>query len=253
VHKDLLPLLDGKTFRYGVVSDTHLSSNEEALPELHAAYDWFAREGVETVLHAGDWTTGRGVFRGQDSEIKVHSITDQARRLVTDYPKRDGIQTIGIAGNHDLEGKAADVGFDPVYHLAAERSDITYLGGMSAWLEVGAETLGENAPYIHLLHGKGGMSYSFSYKAQKLVDGYPAGRKPAVLIPGHWHVKGNIRARNVEVLWPACFEWQSPFMARLGLHPAVGFHLVEMTVGPDGSVVGFMPRFFAFYEGRVVG
>jgi predicted phosphodiesterase len=253
VHHGLLPLLEGKLFRFGVVSDTHLSSNEEALDELHAAYDLFAAEGIEVVLHAGDWTTGRGVFRGQDSEIKVHDVSKQAARLAELYPQRDGIQTIGIAGNHDLEGAAGRIGFDPVYHLAAQREDITYLGGMSAWVEIGAEELGDNAPFVHLLHGKGGMSYSVSYKAQKLVDGYPAGRKPAILIPGHWHVRGQFLARNVEVMFPGCFEWQSPFMQRLGLHPAVGFHIVEAIIAADGSVVSFMARWFHFYEGRVVG
>lgn len=105
---------------------------------------------------------------------------------------------------------------------------------------------------MHLLHGKGGMSYAYSYKAQKLVDGYPGGRKPAILIPGHWHVRGNIRARDVEVLWPGCFEWQSTFLKRLGLHPAVGFHVLEFTVGDDGSVVKWQPTWHPFYAGRVV-
>jgi predicted phosphodiesterase/biotin operon repressor len=253
VHPGLLPLLDGTLFRFGVVSDTHLSSNEEALAELHAAYDYFAQEGITTVLHAGDWTTGRGVFPNQDSEIKVHDVSKQARRLVDEYPLRDGITTIGIAGNHDLEGAAGRIGFDPVYHLAAAREDIIYLEGMSAWVEIGAEELGDSAPYVHLLHGKGGMSYAVSYKAQKLVDGYPSGRKPAILIPGHWHVRGQFEARGVQVLFPGCFEWQSPFMARLGLHPAVGFHVVEATIAGDGSVVGFMARWLRYWEGRVVG
>jgi hypothetical protein len=193
------------------------------------------------------------VFPNQDSEIKVHDVSKQAARLVELYPQRDGIHTIGIAGNHDLEGAAGRIGFDPVYHLAAQREDITYLGGMSAWVEIGAEELGDKAPFVHLLHGKGGMSYAVSYKAQKLVDGYPAGRKPAILIPGHWHVRGQFLARNVEVMFPGCFEWQSPFMQRLGLHPAVGFHIVECLIGGDGSVVSFMARWFHFYEGRVVG
>jgi len=97
------------------------------------------------------------------------------------------------------------------------------------------------------------MSYAYSYKAQKLVDGYPGGRKPAILIPGHWHVRAAFESRSVQVLFPGCFEWQSQFMQRLGLHPAVGFHLLEVTVGADGSVVQFLPRWFKFYEGRIVG
>ena len=252
VHSDLLPLLDGNLLRVGVVSDTHQSSMECALPELHAAYDWFAREGVTTVLHAGDFTCGRGIFRGQDSEIINHTLDAQTEHLVAEYPQRDGILTIGIAGNHDLEGEAGRVGYDPVAAMAARRGDIPYLGGYSAWVELGSGQI-ENAPYVHLLHGKGGMSYAYSYKAQKLVDGYPGGRKPAILIPGHWHVKGSIEARSVQVLWPGCFEWQSSFMKRLGLHPAVGFHLLEVIIGSDGSVVSFMPRWFKFFQGRVVG
>jgi rhodanese-related sulfurtransferase len=253
VYPNMLPLLDGTLVRYGLVSDTHLGSDEEALGELHAAYDFFEREGIETVLHAGDWVTGIGVFRGQHSEIKVHTVTDQAKYAIANYPQRKGIRTIGIAGNHDLEGDAGKLGYDPVYVIAAQRDDITYLeGGMDAWIELGADQV-ENAPYVHLMHGKGGMSYAYSYKAQKLVDGYPSGRKPAILHPGHWHVEGTITARSVRVTWPSCFEHQSIFMRRLGLHPVVGFHVIEATVAGDGSVVQYLPRDLRFFDGRIVG
>jgi len=242
-------LLAGSELRLGVVSDTHLGSQEEALAELHLAYDHFAAEGVSQVLHAGDWLTGRGIFRGQDSEIKVHTLDAQIDYLVEHYPHREGITTLGIGGNHDLDGEAGRVGLDPVAAFAHRREDITYLGPYSAWLQVG----GEEGPWIHLLHGSGGMAYSYSYKAQKLVDGYPGGRKPAVLVVGHWHVRGNIEARGVEVLWPGCFEWASKFLERKGLTPAVGFHVLDLTFGDDGSVVQFLARWFRFWEGRIVG
>ena len=242
-------LLEGETVRVGVVSDTHLGSKEEALSELNLAYDWFSSEGITQVLHAGDWITGRGIYRGQDSEIKVHTLEDQIEYLVENYPRRDGITTMGIGGNHDLEGEAGRVGLDPLVPASHRRDDINYLGAFSAWLQVG----GENGPWVHLLHGRGGMSYAYSYKAQKITEGYPAGRKPSVLIPGHWHVRGNFEARGIQVLFPGCFEWQSRFMQRLGLLPAVGFHLLEMTFGDDGSILQFMPRWMRFWQGRVTG
>ena len=242
-------LLEGETVRVGVVSDTHLGSNEEALEELHLAYDWFESEGVDKVMHAGDWITGRGIFRGQDSEIKLHTLDAQIEYLTEKYPKRKGVQTFGISGNHDLEGEAGRVGLDPIYPFAHRRDDITYLGAYSAWLQVG----GDNGPWIHLLHGRGGMSYAYSYKAQKLTEGYPVGRKPAVLICGHWHVRGSFETRGIQVIFPGCFEWQSRFLQRLGLLPSVGFHTLEMTFGDDGSLVQFLPRWFKFYEGRVIG
>jgi predicted phosphodiesterase/biotin operon repressor len=246
LHKLDPALLDGSVLRVGVVSDTHLCSNEEALAELHLAYDVFEREGVREVWHAGDFVAGVGIFRTQASEIKRHTFETQVDYLVEHYPRRRTIHTRGITGNHDIEGEFGRIGANPLIAAARKRDDIEYLGDYSAWIEL------PNGAWVHLLHGKGGMSYAYSYKAQKLVDGYPAGRKPALLIPGHWHVKGNICARNVEVLWPGCFEWRSKFLERLGLHPKVGFHILELTIGDDGSLVRFLPEWYSFYEGRVV-
>lgn len=239
-------LFSGKEKIFGVVSDTHLGSNEEALEELHLAYDMFAKEGITDVLHAGDLVCGRGIFRGQDNEIKVFTVDGQVDHAVENYPLKDGIKTHIIAGNHDVEGDAGRVGFDPVAAVAARRDDFNYLGPYTAWMEA------HGGAWIHLLHGKGGMGYAYSYKVQKLVDGYPGGRKPALLIPGHWHVRGNFEARSVEVLFPGCFEWQSIFMQRLGLMPAVGFHIIHCVFGDDGSLVQFTPRWFKFFEGRAV-
>lgn len=241
-------LFDGRELIVGIVSDTHIGSNEEALAELHLAYEIFMREGVREVWHAGDISCGVGVFRGQHSEAKVHTL-DQARDYVVDnYPRCDGIVTRAIGGNHDLEGDAGKVGMDLAEAICNRRDDMEYLGPFSARIRVG----GEHGADIELLHGKGGMSYAYSYKAQKLVSGYPGGYKPAVLIPGHWHVRASLEDRSVQVLFPGCFEWQSPFMKRLGLQPAVGFHIVRMVVGEDGSIVQWEPRWYKFYAGRTI-
>jgi predicted phosphodiesterase/DNA-binding HxlR family transcriptional regulator len=237
-------LLDGDKIRVGVVSDTHLSSKEEALEELELAYDTFAQEGITEVWHAGDWTCGMGVYRGQVSEVKEHTYEAQVDHLEAYYPRRKGIITRGISGNHDIEGEFGKVGANPVVALANRREDIEFLGDYTAWVEL------PNGSWVHLLHGKGGGAYAFSYQAQRYVESYPAGRKPAVLIVGHFHRKGNIEARGVEVVWPGCFEWKTPYMSRLGLTPAVGFHIFTMTLGPDGTLVRFEPTWFRFFEGR---
>lgn len=43
-----------KPFKLGVVSDTHLGSQEQQLTLLHEAYKTMAADGVKTVLHCGD-------------------------------------------------------------------------------------------------------------------------------------------------------------------------------------------------------
>lgn len=243
-------LLEGNEMTIGVVSDTHLSSNEEALSELHLAYDIFAERGITEVVHAGDWTCGNGIFRGQVSEIKNQTFEQQVEYLVENYPQREGIVTRGISGNHDIEGDFGRIGANPVVALANQRDDIEFLGDYSAWINYGPDD--DNPCWMHLLHGKGGMSYSYSYKAQKLADGYRSERKPAILTVGHWHVRGAFEARGIQVLFPACFEWQSPFLTRLGLFPAVGFHILTMTVGDDGELVKMVPEYYRFVEGRII-
>jgi predicted phosphodiesterase len=248
VHREAIPasLLDGDVLRIGQISDTHLSSKEEALDELHLAYDVFEREGITTVLHSGDFTAGVGIYRTQAQDLKHHTFDDQVDYLEREYPRRPGITTKGIAGNHDIEGDFGKLGANPVLALANRRDDIEYLGDFDAWLEL------PNGAWWHLLHGRGGMSYAYSYKAQKLVDGYPSGRKPAVLAPGHWHVSAVLEARGVQVLFPACFEWKTNLLKRIGLTPSVGFWIIEATLGDDGSLVKFAPTFHRFWEGRQV-
>jgi predicted phosphodiesterase len=241
-------LFDGEQQLVGVVSDTHLGAKEEALDELHLAYDIFAREGVEQVWHTGDIGTGVGMFRTHHAEANVHTLDEQVDYIVDHYPERPGIVTRLIGGNHDLEGQAGKAGFDIAAAASARRDDLEYLGPYNAWLETRPGT----GRWVHLLHGAGGMSYAYSYKAQKIVDGYPSGRKPSLLIVGHWHVRGSFRTRDVEVMFPGCFEWQSRFLARLGLQPAVGFHLLELTVADDGSIVRFRPEWFPYYPGRAI-
>ena len=247
-HKLPLELLAGDLVRFGVVSDTHLASNEEALPELHLAYDFFGEQEISTVLHAGDLVAGMGIFRGQNNEIKRHNYPDQVDYACEHYPTRSGIVTHIIGGNHDLEGDFGRIGADPVQAVCNRREDMIYLGPYSSWLELA------NGGFVHLLHGKGGMSYAYSYKAQKIVEGYGQGRKPGALILGHYHVQGNFSPRSVNTMFPACFEWQSvQFGARLGLRPTVGFHIVECRLADDGSLVEWTPRWFPFFEGRKVG
>lgn len=246
LHRLSLELLDGDVIRFGVVSDTHLSSKECALAELELAYDFFEREEITDVPHAGDFTAGVGIYLGQHNDIINHTYEDQVDYLEARYPRRAGITTHGIGGNHDLEGLFGRIGADPVKAMANRRDDIHYLGPFRAWVEL------PNGALIHLLHGKGGMSYAYSYKAQKLTEGYASGRKPHSLIVGHWHVRGDLQSRGVQVLFPACFEWRSVFLERIGLTPAVGFHVVEAHLGDDGSIVEWLPRWKPIWEGRVL-
>lgn len=241
--------LQGDEVTVGIVSDTHLGSREEALPELLAVYEEFEARGIDTVLHAGDLTAGIGIYRGQQANglmPGMNTYNEQVDYAAEVYPKVDGITTYIIAGNHDIEGEAGRVGFDPVQAVCHRRSDIVYCGAYHGSLEL------PNGAHATMVHGRGGGGYAISYKPQRYVEGLPPGRKPALLIFGHWHVSGFFRHRQVTCLLAGCFEWQTDLLVRLGLQPDVGAWIVTLRLGDDGSVVGIRPEWLGFYAGRKI-
>lgn len=244
VHRSLI---DGDDVLLAFVSDTHLSSRECALEHLHLAYDEFVERGITEVYHAGDLVAGRGIYRTQDQDLTNHTFEAQVDHAVRDYPVRKGITTRLISGNHDIEGEFGKVGADPVQAFANQRDDAEYLGAYHAHVEL------PNGAHFELVHARGGGGYAISYKPQRWVEGLPPGRKPALAMFGHWHIMGHFVHRNVHCFLGGCFEWQTSLLVRLGLQPVVGYWLIRLRLGDDGTVVKVTPEFTQFYEGRVAG
>jgi predicted phosphodiesterase len=238
-------LFKGEVVRFGVISDTHLGSKHERLEELHQAYQVLRDEGIDTVYHPGDLVCGYGIFPGQKNEVNLHTYADQVDYAVANYPHIEGITTHLIGGNHDLEGDWGKAGANPCLAVSHQRPDILYAGDYRASFEL------EQGTRIYLLHPKGGMGYAADYKVRKLAEGFEGGSKPAVMLVGHFHRRGQFEARGIQALLCGCFESGGSFGVRLGLSdPAVGFHIVEMTVADDGSVVRFNAEWFRFWAGR---
>lgn len=240
-------LITGDELTFGLVSDTHLSSKEHASQALAVAYDEFERRGIQTVLHAGDVVAGIGIYRTQRQDLVHHTFQEQVDNAVENYPRRDGITTLAISGNHDIEGQFGSMGADPVAAIAHQRPDIEYLGAYAAAVNL------ENGAHMMLVHGRSGGAYAMSYKPQRWVEGLPPGRKPALVAFGHWHVSGFFRHRQVSLMLAGCFEWQTSLLVRLGLQPDVGFWIVKCRLADDASLTGIVPEWVPVYAGREVG
>lgn len=240
-------IFDGDEIRVGIVSDTHICSIEDKVDELHVAYDVFAREGISEVWHIGDLVAGNQIYPHQIKDLRIVAFEQQVQEALDVYPVRKGIKTKMISGNHDLEGAVGRVGADPVQAFCNKREDVEYLGQYSAWLELPQGTR------IHLVHPMGGGSYAISYKCQKFAEAYEGGKKPGATIMGHYHSRGNFRWRSIEMLLAGCFEGQTDLARRKALgEPAVGFHILTIRVADDGSIVRWMPEWFAFYHGKLI-
>lgn len=238
-------LFKGEQIRFAVCSDTHLGSREERLGELHVAYDVIAADEIGVVYHPGDLVAGMGVYRHQLRDLKVVGFDEQVAYAIEQYPRRDGVVTEIVAGNHDLEGDYGRMAADPVAAVCAQRDDMIARGLYDAWLEL------PNGGRLHVLHPGGGASYALSYKPQKLAEGYEGGRKPNLLLLGHYHRRGQFEHRGIEVILCGTFEGSTSLAKRYGMGPpAVGFHTIEATMADDGSLVDITVRWRRFFPGR---
>jgi len=236
---DASRFLDKRYLRFGVVSDTHLSSIHERTDELHSVYDIFQKEGVKVVIHAGDVTDGWGVYRGQEFEIKHIGQQAQIDHAISVYPIREGMQTFFITGNHDLRQYERG-GIDIGKTLASQRSDMTYLGQIYARVKIQETSM-------DILHPDGRTAYALSYKAQRLINNLQPKMVPDMMVWGHYHTSFYMHYRGIEFLQAPCFKDAGLWEKRLGMNPTIGAWMVDAVLSDDTQFINsFQPHLFHF-------
>lgn len=222
---------DGKTLKFAVVSDSHFGSQCQQPTYLQAFYDRVVAEGIDTVFHGGDLFDGDGrVYHGQEFDLFLFGYDRQLAYGVENYPKRPGVTTYVIAGNHDWSFYQRG-GADIVKALCEERKDLRYLGPMSGFVE-----LGDTKIKVQLTHGKGGSAYAKSYRVQRQIENFAPEHKPELFFLGNFHSWCCVpMTRNVYGWQIGCFQSQTEFEKRLGLYPEVGGLIVEVSYGTQGA------------------
>jgi len=241
--------LDGNTRRFGVVSDTHLCSKMERLDVLEKAYDYWAKEGITEVYHAGNIVDGQATFNIY--EIVAHGATDQALYTVQHYPMRPGIMTHFIIGSCHEGWWMRNSGLDFGRYLmgemeAAGRTDMNYLGFAEVDVELTSKA-GKSAK-MRLFHPGGGTAYALSYATQKIVGSLQGGDKPDIMFVGHYHKSIYHMVRNVHCIQAGCVQDQTRFMRNRKLEAHVGYWTVEVEQDSNGAVRRVCPEFTAFYD-----
>lgn len=116
------------TFRVIMVSDTHLGSKHDNIEGLEEMFSRAAAIGAKTVLHSGDLV--HGAFGHRDLYLSLHNdcqtFDGQYERVIQKWPRREGISTYFIAGNHDHFFQT-NVGADICRYVASARNDMKYL------------------------------------------------------------------------------------------------------------------------------
>lgn len=227
--------------RFGLMGDTQLGSKYTQLTHLHNFYDLCEREGITNVYHTGDITDGLKMRAGHEYELYEISADEMREDVVKNYPKRDGITTHFITGNHDAS-LYKHVGYDIGQGIANLRPDMKYLGRDCATINLTPNCT------LELRHPWDGTAYALSYKLQKMIEAMESDSKPNILAVGHYHKAEYLFYRNVHAIQTACFQGQTPFTRGKGISVHIGGWIVTIRVDQNGSIQGIAPEFIPYYS-----
>ena len=232
----------------GLISDTHLCSNAERLDIVNFAYDTFVARGIKQVFHSGDFLDGNGVYRGHENNIKVTGDMGQAKYFIQKYPRREGVTTYGISGNHDLASylkTGNDMlslvvnGFRYEGRDVKGRDDIKYLGHYAHRIVFPQQVT------LELLHPLGSNPYSKSYKQQRRSENMDRNTRPDVQVSGHFHDFSYIWAGGTHFIAMPGVQDASEYFKRLGLPRGMGFVVLHYRI-KDGKFASLSPELFMF-------
>ena len=229
-----------RVIKFAIMGDTQLGSKYAQLTHLHNFYDLCAKEGITNVYHTGDITDGLKMRPGHEYELYEHSADGQLDSVIRTYPKRDGITTHFITGNHDAS-LYKHVGYDIGRAIAKDRPDMNYLGRDCAIVNITPNCT------LELRHPWDGTAYAISYKIQKMIEAMEADSKPNILAVGHYHKAEWLFYRNVQAIQTACFQAQTPFTRGKGISVWMGGYIVTVRVDENGYIQGFTPEFVPYY------
>lgn len=233
---------DGNTvLKFAIVGDTQFGSKYAQLTYLHEFYDLCVMEGITDVYHTGDVTDGLKMRTGHEYELYEISADEMRDDVIFNYPKRDGITTHFITGNHDAS-IYKQVGYDIGLAIAHERPDMQYLGRDCAVINLTPNCT------LELRHPWDGTAYALSYKMQKMIEAMESDSKPNILAVGHYHKAEYLFYRNVHALQTGCFQGQTPFTRGKGISVHMGGWIVTIHVDVNGTIQRIAPEFIPFYS-----
>lgn len=229
-----------KEHKICVISDTHLCNKKQQLALLNLVYDECQRRGITTVLHCGDITDGMSKRPEHIYELFVYGADDQAQYVIDNYPRRDGIKTYFITGNHDAWNYAKN-GVDIGKMIATQREDMIYLGNQKATLMI-------NNCRIDLFHPMDGSAYAKSYSGQKTIENMRGGDKPNAMFVGHHHKMVYFVDRNVHYCEVPCLCEATKFIEGKRLENTIGAMFPTLQIDDLGNIITFNPETMIFYR-----
>ena len=231
---------DGSSvIKFAVVSDTHINSIYTQLTALNDFYDICAATGVTEVYHVGDMDEGEQMRVGHQYECYTQGGDAHIDSIVKHYPKRTGITTHFITGNHDAS-IYRKCGVEIGKRISNLRKDLDYLGP-----DIAIVKLTDNCK-MELRHPWDGSAYAISYKSQKMIESTDDHDKPDLLFIGHYHKHEYIWYRGVHTFQAGSFCAQTNYMRGKGISAAIGGWIISIIVDSEGFLRAVTPTFIPY-------
>lgn len=225
---------------FGLIGDTHFGSEYCAKDELENFYDICEARGIGTIFHTGDITEG---FKSNRVETflgnEAIGFQGQLELVKKQYPKRQGITTYFIIGNHDLwyqQLGMANIGRT----ISIVRPDMAYLGDEFAKVYL------TDKISLALYHPNDGTSANVFYKVQRYIDNVSPEKLATINAVGHYHKMGIIKHRNVWGIYTGSFQKPSKYMSNRNLKSYVGGYIITIKLDNEGNILSIIPEYIDY-------
>lgn len=226
-----------------VVSDSHIGNMNYDSKLNDYAVKIADKHKVDAILHVGDiadgWYQNRPTQLFEMNAIGLDAQMKMAVKELSKY-KQD---IYFITGNHEYNSymRGAGVEFGTVLEDKLGKK-AHFLGNAEGDLVL------KNGCKIRMVHPDGGSSYAISYKTQKMCESLEGGKKPNVLLIGHFHKAEYLFYRNIHCIQAGTMESQTKFMKGNSLSAHKGFWLLDIEGNTKGEVTAFTPTFYPSYK-----
>lgn len=234
---------DQKHVRFGYFSDPHIGSKY---------FDWhlwskmvahFKNEGIKTVYSPGDIVEGMSGRPGNVYELEAIGFNAQVSLAVRAISMFGKIQVHSILGNHDLFFKdKTNVDASVGELLALKCDNYHHLGDWEADIEIGKNCT------MKLFHANDGTAYATSYKLQKLIESLEGGKKPDIILSGHYHKALYMFCRNVHGFECGTICSQTGWMRGKKIAAHKGFGIIDVWIAKKGGVERLTHQFTPAYD-----
>lgn len=232
--------------KFGAFSDAHMGHKDYRPDVLMKMILDGKKQGIEFWVNAGDTMEGMSGREGHIYELDYLGYSAQMDFFVNQFKRfRIPIYSIEAQGSHSGWYKnKGNMGLNIGEEMERRSKHYKFIGYDEQ------DIILDNGLKIRLRHPGGGTAYAISYKMQKHILSMSGGKKPHVLIQGHFHKMNHMFYRNIHGFDAGCLCDQTPFMKKLDTPAHVGYWILDVNMyrNKKRGVERVDSQFVPFYE-----